>query len=138
MSVGLLLITHNQIGQQMLLMATTTLGRELPINYEIVQVPMHEPIEKVTESAQSAIKRLNCGDGVLIMTDLYGATPGNIACRLMGSPGIRVITGLNLPMLIKIVGYVDQDLDTLTQAALKGAKEGIILCNEDLCQLHQT
>lgn len=136
MRVGLLLITHNQIGHQMMLMATTTLG-EIPINYEIISVDPDESLDQVTDRANSSIKRLDQGDGVLVITDLYGATPGNIACRLLGHANIRVITGLNLPMLLKVANYATHDLDSLTQKALLGAKRGIVLCNQDICQVHR-
>ncbi len=134
MSVGLLLITHNEIGHQMVLMATTTLG-ELPINYEIISVAADEPLDQVAQRSNSAIKRLDQGAGVLVITDLYGATPGNIACRLLGRTDIRVVTGMNLPMLLKVANYANLDLETLTQKALLGGKNGILLCNQDLCQV---
>jgi mannose PTS system EIIA component len=104
------------------------------MNYEIISVASDELLEEIVDRSNRAIKRLDQNRGVLVITDLYGATPGNIACRLLGRSDIQVVTGLNLPMLLKVANYAHEDLETLTQKALLGGKNGIILCNIDLCQ----
>ena len=68
---------------------------------------------------------LDDGDGVLILTDIYGATPSNIACALHSGGGSRVVSGLNLPMLIRAFNYPDDDLTGLVERAREGGTRGI-------------
>jgi PTS system ascorbate-specific IIA component len=75
---------------------------------------------------------LNEGQGVLILTDLFGSTPCNIACKLMHDYRVRVVCGANLPMLIKIMNYPSADLETLANKAIAGGVQGIFDVNSVL------
>jgi mannose PTS system EIIA component len=77
------------------------------------------------ERAQQYLQQLEQGDGVLILTDLYGSTPSNIACKLRNDK-VAVITGLNLPMLIRVLNYPALNLHELAEKATGGGREGII------------
>jgi PTS system ascorbate-specific IIA component len=69
------------------------------------------------------------GHGVLILTDLYGSTPGNIAKNLLVDSGFKLVSGMNLPMLIRILNYPELDLEAMAEKAVSGGKDGILLCN---------
>lgn len=127
-SVGVLLITHPGVGSAMLHIATRIVGRNtLPI--KCLEVPPDAATEPVCERANSMLNMLNRGAGVLVLTDLYGATPHNIAQEVACSqPTANVLSGLNLPMLIRIFNYPDDNLDTLTNKAAEGGSRGIMSC----------
>ncbi len=80
---------------------------------------------QVTEFARSEIERLREDNGALVLTDMFGATPANIASRLATMPGVRVLAGVNLPMLVRGVCYRTCELDALVDKALAGAAKGV-------------
>lgn len=122
--VGLLIITHNNVGGAIFDAATSVLGK-CPIPYEILPVSQNCDPEERLQLAQSYLKKLNKPDGVLVVTDMYGSTPSNIATKL-AADDVTIITGLNLPMLIRIMNYPDLSLDKLANKAVSGGQSGVI------------
>lgn len=127
MTVGILLITHEGIGHAMLDVATRLL-RKLPLVTEAFEVPFDADADALLPHASAALRRVDGGDGVLVLTDLYGASPSNIAARLarLGTP-VRRVSALNLPMLLRVMNYADLDLDELPAVATSGARNGVIV-----------
>lgn len=130
MSVGLLLITHDRLGEQLLQTATTMLGL-CPLNAESIAVRGDGDPDAVIETAGQILARLDEGDGVLLLTDIYGSTPSNIAMRLLDGRRATLVAGVNLPMLIRVLNYPRLSLDELAQKALSGGRDGVLLCKED-------
>jgi len=126
MSVGLLIITHGDIGRSLLDTAVVVMG-SCPLQTEILGIPMASDPDQQLERAQQYLHQLEQGDGVLILTDLYGSTPSNIACKLRND-NVAVITGLNLPMLIRVLNYPALNLHELAEKAMGGGREGVIPC----------
>ncbi|MCB1774453.1 MAG: PTS fructose transporter subunit IIA [Gammaproteobacteria bacterium] len=128
MSVGVLLLTHPGVGNAMLHIATRIIGRTAtPV--KCLEVPPDAPLEPVCEQARSMLKVLDRGAGVLVLTDIYGATPHNIAREVAcDQQRSTVLSGLNLPMLVRVFNYPDDDLDTLASKAAEGGTRGIISC----------
>ena len=112
MSVSLLIVAHTPLGQAVLDAAVGTLGRN-PINTGVLDIVRDTEPDIAIIQAQRLVEELDEGDGVLVLTDIYGSTPSNIACSLLQRENIRIVTGLNLPMLIRVMNY---------------AKPGPILC----------
>ncbi len=129
MSVGILLITHDLIGTTLLQSARSILG-VCPLPATNLSVSQNSEPEKLLSAARQAAQELDSGAGVLVLTDLYGATPSNIACRLQETGGRRVIAGLNLPMLIRVLNYPDLDLDELAGKAVSGGRDGVVTLEE--------
>ena len=127
MTVNILLISHDNVGQAILDASINTLGF-CPLTAEILSIPNNCDPESKIELARAKVDELDQGDGVLILTDIYGSTPSNIACALSGDDHIRVISGLNLPMLIRVLNYPNLELDELVLKAISGGKEGIMDC----------
>ena len=125
MSVSILLITHDKIGQSMLDTAGKIIG-DIPLTIERLGISMNAQLEETLDKAHARIEKLDEGDGVLILTDLYGATPSNIA-RQLQSGNIAVITGLNLPMLIRVLNYPRLNLSEMVEKAVSGGHDGIIV-----------
>ncbi len=126
--VSLLVITHDHVGRALFDAAVSVLGR-CPLACEIMSVSQNcEPQERL-EKAEQLLQQLqtasNCPD-VLVLTDLYGSTPSNIATRL-ANEHVRVITGINLPMLVRIMNYPDQPLATLVDKAVNGGQCGVMI-----------
>ena len=126
MACGILLITHPGIGPSFLAVATTLL-RQLPLKAEAFEVPFDAELDTLLPQASAALRRVDGGQGVLVLTDLYGASPSNLAARLarLGTP-VRRVSGLSLPMLLRVMNYSEQGLDELPATAAAGARNGVL------------
>jgi PTS system ascorbate-specific IIA component len=127
MSVGILLVTHEGVGTALIAVATRLL-RQLPLKTEAFEVPFDADPEALLPQASAALRRVDGGFGVLLLTDLYGASPSNLATRLarLGTP-VRRVSALSLPMLLRVMNYADLDLDELPAVAAAGARNGVII-----------
>ena len=126
MTVGLLLITHDRIGQELLDTATTTLS-VCPLRARVLSVPEQVDPAELYDDASDLLHRLDDGAGVLVLTDAYGSTPSNVASRLAQKEKVAVIAGLNLPMLLRVLNYPDLPLFDLAEKAVTGGRDGIIV-----------
>ena len=127
MSVGVLLLTHSGVGPGMLGAARGILG-PLPLKTAAIEAGFGEPPEQVLMRASAALRELEQGAGVLVLTDVYGATPSNVAAKLANLGGrVRRVAGANLPMLLRVMNYPEQSLDDLVQTATAGARNGVIV-----------
>lgn len=135
MSVSVLLITHGTIGATMIRAMTTTFG-ELPLDTATVAVDYKSDPSLLLPNLEDTLKKLDRGEGVLILTDIYGSTPCNIAQKLQKYPGIEVVTGLNLPMLIRVMNYPNLDVTALAEKALTAGKEGVVNCRKSSGNKH--
>ena len=125
MSVGLLIITHAPYGRAAMEAVIATLG-ELPLETRVLDVKREGDLARQQGQAQMLLEEVEQGDGVLILTDLYGATPSNIASRLLADDKPRqLIAGLNLAMLIRVMNYPDLGLLELAAKAVDGAHSSI-------------
>lgn len=129
MSVGLLLITHEGIASNMLTTAKNMLG-VCPLSTRVLEVPLDTSPEEMIHQASIHIETLEQGNGVLILTDLYGSTPSNVGNKLLTNSSLRLVAGLNLPMLVRLLNYPQLDLDKMTSKALSGGKDGILLAEK--------
>ena len=123
--VGLLIITHNKVGEALFDAATSVLGN-CPLPCEILTVSQDCDPEERIQQAQAYLKKLNQGDGVLVITDMYGSTPSNIASKL-AADNVTIITGINLPMMVRILNYPKLSLDKLANKAVSGGQTGVII-----------
>jgi mannose PTS system EIIA component len=130
MSVALLLITHDSIGSSLLETATNMLGI-CPVATEVLSIKSHIKPDQLFHKAERLCQDIEQGDGLLILTDMYGSTPSNIAQRLMQqNPSRIVITGINLAMLVRVMNYPQLSLTELAEKAMSGAIKGIFIINE--------
>lgn len=128
MSVGLLLMTHRPLAGDLLRIASDILGRRPP-DIEVLEVVNDTPYESLLDDSLRLADRLDRGDGLLVLTDVYGATPANVALALCERhPHSRVLAGVNLPMLLRALNYAQLDLDTVVDKALQGGRDGVRLC----------
>ncbi|MDT8384530.1 MAG: PTS sugar transporter subunit IIA [Gammaproteobacteria bacterium] len=133
MTIGVLLINHQPLGQAMLDVSMKTLG-VCPLAVQVLDVPLDADPDQLASEAQRMVAALDSGDGVLILTDLCGSTPANIACRLSGRQRVMVVAGLNLPMLMRVFNYPELRLIDIVERALDGGRQGVMLMPG--CQEH--
>jgi PTS system mannose-specific IIA component len=126
-SVGLLLITHNDVGATLVRTATRMLA-STPLAIATLGVRDDSDPEVLVAESRRLVARLDQGDGVLVLTDIYGSTPGNIATRLRQAGRVSVVAGVNLPMLVRALNYPGLDLEGLTGKALSGGRDGVMAC----------
>ena len=127
MSVGVLLLTHETMGAALVNAAHHVLWK-FPLPLQVLEVPANAELDAALHEASLQARKLDAGEGVLVLSDLYGSTPCNIAHKL-GGLGFRThcVSGLNLPMLLRVLNYPEQDLDQLAQTAASGGRGGICI-----------
>ena len=125
MNVALLLVTHNNIGRDMLMITNSILNEESN-NIACVDIPMDADTDKMKQAVADALTGLSTDNGVLILTDSFGSTPCNIASEFVDGADRALISGLNLPMLIRIMNYRSRPVEELKNIAIEGGKHGII------------
>ena len=123
MKVGILLVTHSDIGKQLLLTATSVFGKN-PFQVELLSVDNYDQPNDVRELAEKYVKFLDNGAGVLVLTDIIGTTPSNIASAI-NHKKIKVVAGLNLSMILNVFNYPEDSLDQLSIKALEGGIQGV-------------
>lgn len=126
MTIGVLLVTHQPLGQTMLDISIKTLNA-CPLATQVLDVPRDSDPQQVADRASELLDELDTGDGVLVLTDLCGSTPSNIACRLHTRPQVMVVSGLNLPMLMRVLNYPELNLNEIAERAIGGGRQGIAL-----------
>ena len=127
MAIGVLLITHPGIGTALLGVAGRLL-HPLPLAIEAFEVPFDADPEAQLPLASAAMRRVDGGDGVLVLTDVHGATPANLAARLarLGTP-VRRVSALNLPMLLRVMNYPELPLGEMPAVASAGGRNGVVM-----------
>lgn len=125
MTVYVLLITHENIGAALLNAVAKTYGR-LPLPAEAIAITHQTNPEELLPQLESHLHELHNHEGILILTDLFGSTPSNIASKLCCIERVRVVAGLNLPMLMRVMNYPTCNLHELANKALSGGHDGVL------------
>ena len=105
--IGILVITHRQLGEAFIDCTEFVLG-ERPPALEAISIDLRENAGDLRHKIESGIKKLKADDGVLILTDMFGGTPSNLSYSFLEDGRVEVISGVNLPMVIKAVNLRDQ------------------------------
>jgi PTS system ascorbate-specific IIA component len=122
--IGILIVSHGAFGESLIHSASHVLGKR-PLFLRQVGVTVHDDPDQILPVAEDLIRFLDQGQGVLVLTDIYGATPSNIAAKVLKPGRIEGIAGVNLPMLIRALTYREEPLEALLEKALTGATEGV-------------
>ena len=130
--IGVLLVTHGPLGDDLIEAVTHVLGTK-PLDIEALDVSSREEPIDVEATISARMQILDKGDGVLVLTDIYGATPSNCMCRALAPGHAAGVSGLNLPMLLKALTYRTLPLDQLAAKAASGGQEGISIISQDMC-----
>jgi PTS system ascorbate-specific IIA component len=125
MTVGVLLLTHEAMGDALIETARHLLGR-ISLKVDAFSIPPGSDTDFAMTSATARVRKLNSGDGVLVLTDVFGATPSNVIDKIQPlDVKIQRVSGLNLPMLLRVLNYPEQNLAQLAQTAADGGRAGV-------------
>ena len=122
--IALLIVAHGNLGDSLIQCATYVLGKRPEALENLDLSACKDPAEMLAR-AQSKLDEVDRGDGVLILTDVYGATPCNTVCKILNTRQVEAIAGVNLPMLLKSLTYRDQGMAVLLEKAVSGGQAGI-------------
>jgi PTS system ascorbate-specific IIA component len=130
--IGVLIVTHGDIGTSLLTSASQILGGEQK-QVATLSVWRADEVDDLVLRARELMESLDSGDGVLVLTDIFGATPGNVVSRLLEDGRIEGVSGASLPMLLRVLTGRNGSLSAAVQRALSGGAEGVVHMNNDRC-----
>jgi len=130
--IGILIVSHGDFGEALIHSASHVLGKR-PEQVRQMGVAVKDDPDAVLPKARELLRQLDTGEGVLILTDMLGATPSNIATRLLKPGRIEGLAGASLPMLIRALTYRDEPLAALVEKAVSGGLEGVVHLTSDSC-----
>jgi PTS system ascorbate-specific IIA component len=130
--IGVLVISHGTIGEALLSSAEQILGAK-QARTAALGVSRNDDPDAVLERARALAARLDEGAGVLVLADMFGATPCNVAARLLADGRIEGVAGVSLPMLVRVLSSRNGSLPAAVQRALSGGAEGVVHMNTDRC-----
>jgi PTS system ascorbate-specific IIA component len=122
--IGILIVSHGAFGESLIHSASHVLGKR-PLFLRQLGVTVHDDPDAILPVAEDLIRFLDQGQGVLVLSDIYGATPSNIAVKLLRPGKVEGAAGVNLPMLIRALTYREEPLESVLEKALSGAIEGV-------------
>ena len=133
--IGILIIAHGTLGESLIHCATHVMGERPPLLKQL-GVSVHDDPADLLPMARKLVEGLNEaeGGGVLVLSDIYGATPCNIACKLVEPGRVEGIAGVNLPMLVRALAYRNEPLDELVKKSMGGGTAGILHIATELCK----
>ena len=123
--IGILLITHGTLGESLIHCASHVLNKR-PVRLKQLSITAQDDPFNLLPQARALVKELDDGDGVLILTDMYGGSPANIAAKLIVAGRIEGVAGVNLPMLIRVLTYRDRSLPMIITKAVSGGCDGVV------------
>ena len=134
--IGILVVTHGSIGEALLTSAAQILGGA-PVQVATLSVWRQDDPDDLVLRARELLETLDAGDGVLVLTDIFGATPGNVVSRLLEDGRVEGVSGASLPMLLRVLtsrnGSTGSKLSAAVQRAISGGSEGVVHMNSDRC-----
>jgi mannose PTS system EIIA component len=130
--IGVLVVTHGSIGEALVSSAAQILGSS-PQQVATLSVWRQDDPDDLVLRARELLDGLDAGDGVLVLTDIFGATPGNVVSRLLEDGKVEGVSGVSLPMLLRLLTSRNGSLKAAVQRALSGGAEGVVHMNSDRC-----
>ena len=128
--IGILIIAHDTLPDSLVKAVTHVLGARPPL-FDTVSVSASDDPFHLVPAAKETLARLDTGDGVLIFSDIYGATPCNLASKLLQPGRVEVVAGVNLPMLVRAFTYREKGMDTMIRKAISGGCDGVVRIEVD-------
>jgi PTS system ascorbate-specific IIA component len=123
--IGILIVCHGSLAASLAAAVTHVLGSRPP-QFDTLSVGAKDDPAQLLPKARDLVQTLDTGEGLLIFSDIYGATPCNLASKLLVAGRVELVAGVNLPMLVRALTYRDRDLDTMTKKAISGGCDGVL------------
>jgi mannose PTS system EIIA component len=124
--IGIFLITHGSLGESLVQCACHVLNKRPQLIVQLGVSGQDDPLDALP-LARDMLKLVDSGKGVLLLTDIFGATPSNVALKLLQPGRIEGVAGVNLPMLLRALTYRDKDMETLVTKTVAGGRDGVML-----------
>jgi PTS system ascorbate-specific IIA component len=128
--IGILIIAHGKLGDSLVDAVTHVLGGRPP-QFDVFPVAASDDPLVLLPKAREAVAALDTGEGVAILSDIYGATPCNLAAKLASAGHVEVIAGVSLPMLVRAFTYRTRGMDMFVKKAVSGGCEGVLHVEPD-------
>ena len=123
--IGILLITHGSLGESLVQCVCHVMNRRPPQMMQLGVSGQDDPLDALP-LARRLLNAVDSGDGALILTDILGTTPANMAAKLLEPGRIEGVAGVNLPMLLRAITYRERNMEVLVKKAVAGACEGVV------------
>ena len=123
--IGIFLLTHATYGESLIQCACHVLNKRPPQIVQLGMAAQDDPLDALP-LARELLKLVDSGRGAVILTDIYGATPSNLAMKLLEPGRVEGIAGVNLPMLLRAIAYRDKDMETMLTRAVSGGRDGVL------------
>ncbi len=130
--IGLLIAAHGNLGESLIQSATYVLGQR-PEGLQAIDLMAYPDTDTMLAVARGQIVAIDSGNGVLVLTDVYGATPCNTICKLIRPGKVEAVAGVNLPMVLKVLTYRNEAINLLADRAASGGQAGIFHVRFDHC-----
>jgi mannose PTS system EIIA component len=130
--IGILIVSHGAFGEALVHSASHVLGKR-PEQMRQMGVALHDDPDAILPQARALLSEVDTGDGVLVLTDMLGATPSNIATRLLAPGRVEGLAGASLPMLIRALTYREEPLAAMVEKAMSGGHDGVVHLTSDIC-----
>ena len=127
--IGILLVTHNGLGNSLVDCVRHVMGG-IPVNLKSLSVLAEDDPQHKLDEARRLVAELDTGSGVLLLSDLFGATPSNIAQQLCAPGRVEGIAGVSLPMLLRAISYSGKPLAEAAQKALDGGRDCVVFLTQ--------
>lgn len=123
--IGILIVAHDKLGDSLVGAVAHVLGARPP-QFECLGVAASDDPLLLLPKARELVNALDTGDGVLIFSDIFGATPSNLAAKLLVPGRVEGVAGVNLPMLVRAFTYRAKGMDTMIKKAISGGCDGVL------------
>ncbi|MBN8453295.1 PTS fructose transporter subunit IIA [Accumulibacter sp.] len=123
--IGIFLVTHGTLGESLIQNVCHVLNKRPPLIAQLGVAAQDDPLD-ILPLARLLLKEVDGGEGVLVMTDVFGATPGNLALKLLEPGRVEGVSGVSLPMLLRALTYRERGMETMLQKAVSGARDGVV------------
>ncbi len=130
--IGILIIAHGSLGESLIHCVSHVLGKQPPQLAHFAVGTNDDPSDLYPQAHQM-VNAVNTGAGVLILSDMYGASPCNLVAKLLAPGIIEGVAGVNLPMLVRVLNYRDKPIKTCLEKAISGGRDGVVHFTKTSC-----
>jgi len=135
--IGILIIAHGSLGESLVHCVSHVLGKPPP-QLQSLAVGMNDDPSDLLPAALELVKNIDTGQGVLVLSDMYGATPCNLVLKLLSPGQVEGVAGVNLPMLVRLLNYRETSLKKCLEKAISGGRDGVVHFTKLGCEHNDT